>query len=85
MGVTISYRGSMADIERVEDFEDRVIDLALEIGGHARVWRSFCDDDPQRAVRGVILDLYPGQETTITSLQSDIDAELARLCEARES
>ncbi len=64
MGVTISYRGSMADIERVEDFEDRVIDLALEIGGHARVWRSFCDDDPQRAVRGVILELYPGQETT---------------------
>lgn len=64
MGVTIFYRGSMADIGRVEDFEDRVIDLALEIGGHVRVWRSFCDDDPQRAVRGVILELYPGQETT---------------------
>ena len=64
MGVTISYRGSMADIERVEDFEDRVIDLALEIGGHVRVWRSFCDDDPQRAVRGVILEWHPGQETT---------------------
>lgn len=64
MGVTIAYRGSMADIQRVEDFEDRVIDLALEIGGHVRVWRSFCDDDPQRAVRGVMLELYPGQETT---------------------
>ena len=63
-GVTISYRGSLADIGRVEDFEDRVLDLALEVGGHARVWRSVNDDDPRRVVRGVMLDLYPGQETT---------------------
>ena len=40
MGVTISYRGSLADMDRVEDFEDRVLDVALEIGGHAQVWRS---------------------------------------------
>lgn len=26
MGVTISYRGSLADMERIEDFEDRVLD-----------------------------------------------------------
>jgi len=64
MGVTISYRGTLADLERVADFEDRVVDLALEVGGHARVWRSFADHDPQRIVRGVMLDLYPGQETT---------------------
>ena len=64
MGVTISYRGSLADIGRVEDFEDRVLDLALEIGGQARVWRSVDDDDPRRVVRGLMLDLYPGQETT---------------------
>jgi hypothetical protein len=63
MGVTVSYRGSLADMDRVEDFEDRVLDLALEIGGHARVWRSFDDDDRQRVVRGVMLELYPGQET----------------------
>jgi len=64
MGVTIPYRGSLADIERVEDFEDRVLDLALEVGGQARVWRSVADDDPRRIVRGVMLELYPGQETT---------------------
>jgi hypothetical protein len=40
MGVTISYRGSLADIGRVEDIEDRVLDLALEVGCHAHVWRS---------------------------------------------
>ena len=28
MGVTIHYRGSLAEVSRVEDFEDRVIDLA---------------------------------------------------------
>ena len=64
MGVTIAYRGSLADMERVEDFEDRVVDLALELGGQVRIWRSFCDHDPQRSVRGIMLDLYPGQETT---------------------
>lgn len=64
MGVTISCRGSLADIERVEDFEDRVLDLALEIGGQAHVWRSVNDDDPRRVVRGLMLDLCPGQETT---------------------
>ena len=64
MGITIFYRGSIADLGRVEDLEDRVLDLALEVGGRAQIWRSVCDHDRQRLVRGVILDLYPGQETT---------------------
>ncbi len=64
MGITISYRGSVADLDRVQDMEDRVLDLALEVGGSAQSWRSACDHDPQRVVRGVIVDLYPGQETT---------------------
>lgn len=90
MGVTISYRGSLADIDRVEDFEDRVLDLALEIGGHARVWRSVHDDDPRRVVRGVMLELYPGQETTsllispegwLINLFEIKDAENGRLAE----
>ena len=90
MGVTISYRGSLADIERVEDFEDRVLDLALEIGGQARVWRSVHDDDPRRVVRGIMLDLYPGQETTsllispegwLINLFEMEDAEKGRIAE----
>lgn len=90
MGVTISYRGSLADIERIEDFEDRVLDLALEVGGQARVWRSVCDDDPRRVVRGIMLDLYPGQETTsllispegwLINLSEIEDAENGRLGE----
>jgi len=35
MGVTISYRGSLGDLDRVEDFEDCVLDLALDLGGQA--------------------------------------------------
>src|SRR3990172_5417470 len=64
MGVTIHYRGSLADMDRVEDFEDRVIDLALAIGGNVRLWRSADDADPSRMVRGLMVDLAPGQETT---------------------
>ena len=64
MGVTIHYRGSLADLSRVEDFEDRVIDLALAVGGDCRVWRSADDRDTSRVVRGLILDLAPGQEST---------------------
>ena len=64
MGVTISYRGRLAEPTRIEDFEDRLVDFALEIGGLARIWRSWADDDPDRMVRGIILDLAPGQEST---------------------
>lgn len=64
MGIAVCYRGSLADPDRIEDFEDRVLDLALELGGQARIWRSANDDNPSRMVRGVILDLCPGQETT---------------------
>jgi hypothetical protein len=64
MGITIHYRGVLADLDRVEDFEDRVLDLALELGGQAHIWRTACDTDPSRVVRGIVLDLCPGQETT---------------------
>ena len=64
MGMTVHYRGSLADLGRVEDFEDRVIDLALALGGNCRVWRSADERDSSRLVRGLILDLAPGQEST---------------------
>jgi hypothetical protein len=51
-------------LSRVEDFEDRVIDLALAVGGDPRLWRSASDDDPTRMIRGLLVDLAPGQETT---------------------
>ncbi len=46
MGITVSYRGSIADLARVEDMEDRLVDLALEVGGNAQIWRSTSDVDP---------------------------------------
>lgn len=64
MGVTIAYRGRLTDLARVEDFEDRLVDCALEIGAQAQIWRSWADDNPERMVRGVILGLAPGQEST---------------------
>ncbi len=64
MGVTIAYRGRLADLERIEDFEDRLVDCALELGGQAKIWRSWADDNPERMVRGVILGVAPGQEST---------------------
>src|SRR5207244_7419626 len=57
MGITVAYRGRLADLTRVEDFEDRLLDFALEVGGLAQLWRSYADDNPRRLVRGVILDL----------------------------
>jgi hypothetical protein len=63
MSITVHYRGSLDDPDRVEDFEDRVLDLALSLGGEAHIWRSVVDDQPGRVVRGLTLDLYPGQET----------------------
>src|SRR5262249_19907537 len=90
MGITVAYRGRLADLTRVEDFEDRLVDLALDVGGLARVWRSYADDDRLRVVRGVILNLAPGQEPASMLLSPegwliglvDIeDAENGRLAE----
>jgi hypothetical protein len=90
MGVTIAYRGRLPDLTRVEDFEDRLFDFALEMGGMARIWRTWADDDPERMVRGVILDLAPGQESTsllispegwLIGLVEIEDAENGRLSE----
>src|ERR1700741_3601044 len=64
MGITIAYRGRLADLTRIEDFEDRLLDLALEVGGQARLWRTQADSDPARVVRGIILNLAPGLEST---------------------
>jgi hypothetical protein len=91
MGITIAYRGRLADCTRIEDFEDRLVDCALEMGALVRIWRSWADDNPARMVRGVILDLAPGQEATSLLLSpegwliglTDIqDAEEGRLKEA---
>jgi hypothetical protein len=64
MGVTVHYRGSLADMDRIVDFEDRVLDLSLELGGQAKIWRSKGNAEPQRMVRGAMITLCPGQEPT---------------------
>ena len=90
MGVTIAYRGRLADLTRIEDFEDRLFDFALEMGGMARIWRTWADDNPERMVRGIILDLAPGHESTsllispegwLIGLADIEDAENGRLSE----
>ena len=61
MGVTIHYRGSLAELGRIEDFENRVIDLALAVGGDCRVWRSADERDTSRVVRGLSWTLRRGR------------------------
>jgi hypothetical protein len=91
MGITVAYRGRLADLTRIEDFEDRLLDFALDVGGQAQIWRTFDDDEPRRMVRGVILDLAPGMESTsllvspegwLIGLVDIEDAERGRLKEA---
>ncbi|MBI1903643.1 MAG: hypothetical protein HYS13_21280 [Planctomycetia bacterium] len=61
MPLTLSYRGQIAEPDRIEDFEDRLVDLALELGGLAQIWRSTADDS-LRTIRGVLVNLFPGQD-----------------------
>lgn len=63
MGVTIHYRGTIDDISQVETIENRLLDLVFLLGGRATIWRSFADHDSSRAVRGLIVNLEPGQDT----------------------
>ncbi len=62
MGVTIHYHGQLADPSRIEDFEDRVLDLVLELGGQVQLWRTSASTGSERIVRGVIATIEPGQE-----------------------
>lgn len=63
MGVTIHYHGRIDDIGQVETMEDRVLDLVFLLGGRATVWRSYADADRQRVVRGLMIEMEPGQDT----------------------
>lgn len=63
MSLTVRYRGVVEDRALIEMFEDCVVDLSLELGGTARVWRSWPSNDTDQAVSGVLLDLAPGLGT----------------------
>jgi len=63
MGITIQYRGTIDDVTCVEEMEDRVLDLVLAVGGRATLWRSYADHDASRVVRGMMVEMTPGQET----------------------
>lgn len=63
MGVTVHYRGRISQTRLIETFEDRIIELALDVGGMARIWRSCPEDHPERIVKGTTLELAEGLET----------------------
>lgn len=63
MGITIHYRGTMDDVSQIETMEDRVLDLVFSLGGRATIWRSHADHDSSRVVRGLMVELEPGQDT----------------------
>ena len=90
MGVTVHYRGTIDDPDRIEDLEDRLVDFALDSGADVQIWRTASSTDSSRVVRGVILNLVPGQEPTsllfspegwLIPLTDIEDAELGRLNE----
>lgn len=83
MGTTIHYRGTMDDIGQIETMEDRMLDLVFSVGGRATIWRSFADEDTSRAVRGLIVDLEPGQETL--SLLISPEGHLTPLCQIEDA
>jgi len=63
MGITIHFSGVIDDLQCVEEMENRVTDLVFALGGKATIWRSYADHDHTRVVRGLLVDMAPGQET----------------------
>ena len=83
MGITIHYRGTMHNLASIEEMEDRVVDLVFSLGGQATIWRSFADHDPSRVVRGLLLEMAPGQDTL--SLLVSPEGHLINLFEIEEA
>src|SRR5688500_18725971 len=85
MGLAISFRGKIRNLRHIETFEDRIVELALEIHGFARVWRSAPKGNVERVVRGVMLDLAPGLETVSLLLSPEgVLVPLGVVAEAEE-
>lgn len=87
----ITYRGSLDQREDLESMEDAIMDATFALGGNATLWRSYSDEDPQRMVRGVLIEMAPGLETlsvllspegTLVPLDRIEDAELGKLDQA---
>lgn len=87
----ITYRGSLDQREDLESMEDAIMDATFALGGNATLWRSYSDEDPQRMVRGVLIEMAPGLETlsvllspegTLVPLDRIEEAELGRLDKA---
>jgi hypothetical protein len=82
MALTVYYRGRLDDLDRLDDLEDRVLDVALELGAMVHVIREASKTEPRRVVRGVRIDLAPGLETV--SLLFSPEGWLINLCEVDE-
>lgn len=85
MSIELRFRGRLRDPDLLETMEDRIVELSMEIDGHARVWRSASDKQPGRVVRGVVLDLAPGVEPVsfVISPEGEL-TPLGRLEDAEE-
>ncbi|MCI0343523.1 MAG: hypothetical protein L0216_20645 [Planctomycetales bacterium] len=58
----IRYRGRVRDPERCAFFEERIVQVVLELDGLPRVVREPAGDRPGGFVRGMEVDLAPGVE-----------------------
>ena len=63
MGVSIRYSGQIDDLDQVEEFEDRIMDVVYSLGGQVNVWRSYSQEFPGRTMRGLVIEVAPGQES----------------------
>jgi hypothetical protein len=59
--IAVRYRGRIGPAARLEEAEDRIVDLALAVGGQARVVRKR-GAHGKRLVRGLDVLLWPGLE-----------------------
>ena len=71
MGVTIHYRGTINQLSDIESMENCVLDFAFALGGRASIFRFFAENDPSRAVRGVVAEFTPGQESLSLLISPD--------------
>lgn len=60
--IMVKYQGQIESLSLAEEFEDHVLQTALALGSRVHLWRSSTKYSPGRLVRGLSLQLCPGQE-----------------------
>lgn len=83
MTLKVRYRGKIDNLLLIRDFEDRVLKITSAFGSRVSLWRSYADSSRRQLIRGLVIQLRPGQSPV--NLLLDADGQLIEMRDLNKS